>query len=133
MLKWRSLSTGPKPVPEPVGTAVTWLAAAVLAPALIATHHLLDRHGDPLLDLVALCALVGVLSVCARIAAAPGTALVCWTFLSLFAVPPMGQFSWSGHHDLKRLGCLLFAAGASAAGARLLHARAAYRRISPLT
>ncbi|GAA2494990.1 hypothetical protein [Streptomyces gobitricini] len=101
-------------------------------PALVAAHHLLDRHGDPLLDLIALCVLAGVLSACARIAAAPGTAPACWTFSSLFAVPPVGQFSWSGHHDLIRLGCLLLAAGVSTMGTRLLHARAAYRRISPL-
>lgn len=132
MIKWRSLGTGPKPVPEPVDTTVTWLAAAVAAPALVTAHNLLDRHGDPLIDLIALCALAGILSACARITAAPGTALVCWTFFSLFAVPPIGQFSWSGHHDLNRLGCLLLAAGASTMGTRLLHARAAYRQISPL-
>ncbi|MEW2632300.1 hypothetical protein AB0903_11715 [Streptomyces sp. NPDC048389] len=94
-------------------------------------HNLLDGQGDPWLDLVSLSVLCAVLGVTARLTAAPGTALVCWAFFSLFAVPPPGQFSWAVHYDWRRLGFLLLAAGVGTVFARLRHARAAYYRPGP--
>ncbi|UYQ63153.1 hypothetical protein [Streptomyces peucetius] len=133
MIQWRLIGVGPRPVPEPVHTSVTWLAAAVCAPTVIAAHNLLDDQGDPWLDLVALSALCAVLGLSARLTAAPGTALVCWAFFSLFALPPLGRFSWAVQDDWKRLGLLLLAAGVGTLYARLRHARAAYCRLSSMT
>ncbi|MBH5337591.1 hypothetical protein IHE55_23620 [Streptomyces pactum] len=131
MIEWRLISSAARPVPPPVNAPTVWAAALVSAPAVVAVHNLLNGHGDPLLDTIALCVVAAVLGAAAPLAAAPGTALVCWTFISLFATPPMGRFSWTVYHDVERLGCLLLAAAVGTVGARLIHARAAYRRIPP--
>ncbi|MDH6219737.1 hypothetical protein M2283_007076 [Streptomyces pseudovenezuelae] len=69
--------------------------------------------------------------MCARFTAAPGTAVLCWLFLNGFAVPPAGTLTWAGHRDAFWLACLFTAALVGTALTRLLHARAAYRRVTP--
>ncbi|WP_175409802.1 DUF4118 domain-containing protein [Streptomyces sp. TRM64462] len=130
MIRWRLIGARQRPVPEPVDNRVTWLVATVCAPALITAHNLLDGQGDPWLDHLALSVLCAVLGITARITAAPGTALVCWAFFSLFAAPPLGQFSWALPQDWKRLGILLLTAAIGTVCARLVHARSAHHRLS---
>jgi hypothetical protein len=85
----------------------------------------------PELALSALSLLAALLGLCARFTAAPGTALLCWLFLNGFAIPPAGTLTWAGHRDTTWLTCLLTAALIGTALARLVHARAAYRRLAP--
>jgi hypothetical protein len=132
MFEWRRLSRGVTPVPAPVATPFIWAIAYVAAPVLVAVLNLIDGQGDPSIHLVVLSLLAALLGLCARLTAAPGTALVCWLFLNGFATPPMvGQLSWEAHHDLGRLACLLVAACAGTLIACFVNARAAYRRVSP--
>lgn len=129
VIQWVSLGTGPRPVPQPVATPLVWATAFAGAMALVAVHNALvgtDRPGPALLALSVLSALLGGY---ARFTAAPGTAALCWLFLNGFAIPPAGVLTWTNPRDTFWLVCLLTAALAGTALARLLQARAAYRRL----
>lgn len=89
--------------------------------------------GRPGLALVALSLLAALLGLCARFTAAPGTAVLCWLSLNGFAIPPAGTLTWTGRRDAFWLACLLGAALVGTALARLVHARAAYRRLTTAT
>ncbi|MEU9253802.1 hypothetical protein AB0D66_18330 [Streptomyces sp. NPDC048270] len=115
-------------MPHPVATPSVWAAAGVTALVVVTVLNHLNGHGDPTIDLLLVSMACAVLSTGARLAAAPGTALVCWLALNGFATPPMGELTWSSGYDLGRLGCLLAAAGTGTAIARVAGARAAYRR-----
>ncbi|MCQ8189827.1 hypothetical protein [Streptomyces rugosispiralis] len=132
MIEWRRLSTGIRPVPDPVATPVIWGGATLGALVLVAALNFLGGHGRPMFALVALSLLAALLGLCARFVAAPGTAALCWLFLNGFAIPPAGRLSWAGDRDARWLACLLAAAVAGTALARVVNARAGYRRISPL-
>ncbi|WP_405533164.1 hypothetical protein OG592_38550 [Streptomyces avidinii] len=131
MLEWRRISSGSRPVPTPAATGSVWAAAAVAAVALVAVLNFLDGPGDPLVDLLALSLAVAVVSTGARLAAAPGTALLGWLVLNAYASAPIGQLTWDAPYDLVRLACLLAAAGTGTVVARLSNARAAHRRLTP--
>ncbi|CAM5564109.1 hypothetical protein [Streptomyces aurantiogriseus] len=130
MFEWVSLSTGARPVPRPVATPLVWVAAFSGALVLVALLNALVGTDQPELALTALSLLAALLGLCARFTAAPGTAVLCWLFLNGFAIPPAGTLTWAGHRDTFWLACLLAAALVGTALARLVHARAAYRRIS---
>lgn len=131
MVEWRRFRAAARPVPEPVATPFVWGAA--FGGALLTVGVLSAANGlaDPLHALLILCALAALLSVCARFAAAPGTAAVCWLFLNGFAVPPQGELTWQGYPDAGRLVFLMAAALLGTVIARLVNARGAYRRITP--
>ncbi|MER6448150.1 DUF4118 domain-containing protein [Streptomyces venezuelae] len=131
MLEWKRISSGMRPVPSPAATTSVWAAAAAAAVVLVAALNLLDGPDDPAVDLMALSLAVAVVSAGARLAAAPGTALLCWLVLNFFATAPVGELSWETPYDLVRLVCLLAAAGTGTVVARLVHARAAHRRLTP--
>lgn len=131
MVEWKRISSGIRPVPSPAATPSVWAAAAALAVILVALLNLLDGPDDPTVDLLALSLAVAVVSTGARLAAAPGTALLCWLVLNFFATAPVGELSWETPYDLVRLVCLLASAGAGTVIARLIHARAAHRRLTP--
>ncbi|MEU2682751.1 hypothetical protein [Streptomyces hygroscopicus] len=131
MIEWRRLSTGVRPVPDPVATPVIWGGAFLGALVLVATLNFFGGHGRPMFALVALSLLAALLGLCARFVAAPGTAALCWLFLNGFAIPPAGHLSWAGDRDTGWLACLLAAAIAGTALARVVNARAGYRRITP--
>ncbi|MFJ7591661.1 DUF4118 domain-containing protein [Streptomyces sp. NPDC097617] len=131
MLEWKRISSGLRPVPTPAATGSVWAAAAVAAVALVAALNFLDGPGDPLVDLMALSLAVAVVSTGARLAAAPGTALLCWLVLNAYATAPIGELTWDAPYDLVRLTCLLAAASTGTVVARLTNARAAHRRITP--
>ncbi|MET7937533.1 hypothetical protein [Streptomyces sp. NPDC005322] len=131
MIEWRQLSTGLRPVPEPVATPVIWVGAFTGALLLVAAVNFLGGHGRPVFALVALSLLAALLGLCARFVAAPGTAGLCWLFLNGFAIPPAGRLSWAGERDPGWLACLFAAAVAGTALARIVNARAGYRRITP--
>ncbi|MGW3324305.1 DUF4118 domain-containing protein [Streptomyces virginiae] len=131
MVEWKRISTGMRPVPSPAATTSVWATAAVAAVALVAVLNLLDGPDDPAVDLLALSLAVALVSTGARLAAAPGTALLCWLVLNFFATAPVGELSWETPYDVVRLVCLLAAAGTGTAIARLIHARAAHRRLRP--
>ncbi|GHJ28246.1 MULTISPECIES: hypothetical protein [Streptomyces] len=131
MIEWRRLSTGVRPVPDPVATPVIWGGAFLGALVLVATLNFFGGHGRPMFALVALSLLAALLGLCARFVAAPGTAALCWVFLNGFAIPPAGHLSWAGDRDAGWLACLLAAAIAGTALARVVNARAGYRRITP--
>jgi hypothetical protein len=98
--------------------------------ALVAVHNALvgtDRPGPALAALSLLSALLGGY---ARFTAAPGTAALCWLFLNGFAIPPAGVLTWTNPRDTFWLVCLFTAALTGTALARLLQARAAYRRLT---
>ncbi|MEJ8672513.1 hypothetical protein [Streptomyces sp. NBC_01614] len=130
MIEWVSLSSGARPVPRPVATPLVWAAAFSGALVLVALLNSLVGTDRPGLALVLLSLLAALLGLCARFTAAPGTALLCWLFLNGFAIPPAGILTWVGHRDTFWLTCLLAAALVGTALARLLHARAAYRRLT---
>ncbi|MEV6171592.1 hypothetical protein AB0L99_25630 [Streptomyces sp. NPDC051954] len=130
MIEWVSLSNGARPVPEPVATPKVWATAFGGALLMVALHNALVGPGRPGLALAALSLLSILLGLCARFTAAPGTAVLCWLFLNGFAIPPAGTVSWAGHRDTFWLTCLLTAALTGTAAARLVNARAAYRRVS---
>ncbi|CAL9506998.1 hypothetical protein [Streptomyces griseomycini] len=131
MIEWVTLGTGPKPVPRPVATPLVWAGAFAGAPALVALLNAIVGTGRPGPALIALSLLAAALGVCARFAAAPGTAVLCWLFLNGFAVPPAGTLSWAGPRDTFWLACLLTAALVGTAVSRLAHARAAHHRLTP--
>ncbi|WP_406119981.1 hypothetical protein [Streptomyces sp. NBC_00989] len=130
MIDWVPLSTGARPVPSPVATPLVWAAASGGALVLVALLNALVGPDRPSPALAALSLLSVLLGLCARFTAAPGTALLCWLFLNGFAVRPAGTLTWAGHRDALWLGCLFTAALVGTALARLLHARAAYRRVT---
>ncbi|KND34597.1 hypothetical protein [Streptomyces acidiscabies] len=131
MIEWSDFGTGGvRPVPQPVATPLVWagaFAGALLLVGVLNTTVGMDR---PHLALLALSALAAVLGLCARFTAAPGTAALCWLFLNGFAIPPAGTLSWAVSRDALWLACLLGAALAGTALARVVDARAAYRRVS---
>ncbi|MEU8824539.1 hypothetical protein [Streptomyces sp. NPDC048636] len=131
MIEWRHLSSGVRPVPQPVATPVIWVAAFVGALLLVAAVNFLGGHGRPGFALIALSLLAALLGLCARFVAAPGTAALCWLFLNAFAIPPSGELTWAQGRDTGWLACLLAAAVAGTALARVVNARAGYRRITP--
>ncbi|MFC8432835.1 hypothetical protein [Streptomyces sp. NPDC057253] len=130
MVEWVSLRTGARPVPEPVSTTLVWSAAFAGSLLLVAAVNALIGPGRPALALAVLSLLASLLGWCARFAAAPGTAVLCWLFLNGFAIPPAGTLSWSGQRDTFWLTCLLTAALTGTTLSRLGHARAAYRRVA---
>ncbi|MFD7298184.1 hypothetical protein ACFV9W_33280 [Streptomyces sp. NPDC059897] len=132
MIKWVSVeSTGPRPVPRPVATPLVWAVTGGTALLLVALINTLLGPGRPWLALTALALLAAGLGFCARFTAAPGTAVLCWLFLNGFAIPPAGTLSWIGHRDTVWLTCLLTATLVGTLWARVTHARAAYRTITP--
>ncbi|WP_314246023.1 DUF4118 domain-containing protein [Streptomyces kutzneri] len=131
MVEWKRISSGIRPVPSPAPTTSVWASAAVAAVALVVVLNLLDGPDDPTVDLMALSLAVAVVSTAARLTAAPGTALLCWLVLNVFATAPVGELSWETPYDLVRLACLLAAAGTGTVIARLVHARAAHRQLTP--
>ncbi|MEU3933075.1 hypothetical protein AB0E85_13705 [Streptomyces sp. NPDC029044] len=131
MIEWKPLGTGARPVPQPVATPLVWAGAGVGALVLVALLNTVVGPDRTELALPALSLLAALLGLCARFAAAPGTALLCWLFLNGFAIPPAGVLTWAGHRDTTWLACLLTAALIGTALARLVHARAAYRRMAP--
>lgn len=130
MIEWVSLSTGARPVPRPVATPLVWAAASGSALLLVALLNTLVGPGRPSLALTVLSLLAALLGLRAHFAAAPGTAVLCWLFLNGFAIPPAGTLTWTGHRDTFWLTCLFTAALLGTTLARLLHARAAYRRVT---
>jgi hypothetical protein len=113
-----------------MATPLVWAAASGGALVLVALLNALIGPDRPSPALVALSLLSVVLGLCARFTAAPGTAVLCWLFLNGFAIPPAGTLTRAGHRDTFWLGCLFTAAVVGTALARLLHARAAYRRVT---
>ncbi|MFE7897204.1 hypothetical protein ACFU3E_06635 [Streptomyces sp. NPDC057424] len=131
MIEWEPLGTGAQPVPQPVATPLVWAGAGAGALALVALLNTVVGPDRPQLALTVLSVLAALLGLCARFTAAPGTAFLCWLFLNGFAVPPAGVLTWTGHRDAPWLACLLTATLIGTALARLVHARAAYRRMAP--
>ncbi|MHC5903587.1 hypothetical protein ACVNF4_06680 [Streptomyces sp. S6] len=130
MIEWSDFGTGSRPVPQPVATPLIWAGAfsgALLLVAVLNTTIGMDR---PLLVLLALSILAALLGLCARFTAAPGTAALCWLFLNGFAIPPAGTLTWMVSRDALWLACLLGAALLGTTLARVVDARAAYRRVS---
>ncbi|MET8685609.1 hypothetical protein ABZV77_15440 [Streptomyces sp. NPDC004732] len=131
MVEWRYIAKGARAVPEPMATPFVWTTACSGSLVLVIAFDLLgalDRTGLALAALSVLAALVGTLG---RFVAAPGTALLCWALLNVFAAHPTGELSWAGHRDPGWVACLLAAALIGTAAARVWYARAAYRRITP--
>ncbi|MFG2647866.1 hypothetical protein [Streptomyces sp. NPDC048436] len=114
-----------------MATPFIWTAAYAGSFVLVSVLDLLDALDRTGLALAALSVLAALLGVRGRFAAAPGTALLCWILLNVFATHPTGQISWAGHRDPEWMACLLAAALIGTAAGRVLHARAAYRRLSP--
>ncbi len=133
MIEWVPLGSGPRPVPRPVAAPLVWAGAFGGALALVALVNGTVGYGRPGLALALLSLLAALLGLCARFTAAPGTALLCWLSLNGFAIPPAGTLTWGGRRDAFWLACLLGAALAGTALARLVHARAAYRRLTTAT
>lgn len=130
MIEWVSLSAGARPVPRPVATPLVWAAASGGALLLVALLNAIVGPNRPSLALAVLSLLAALLGLRARFTAAPGTAVLCWLFLNGFAIPPAGTLSWAGHRDTFWLTCLLTAVLLGTTLARLLQARAAYRRVT---
>lgn len=133
MVQWWHLNDGTRPVPEPAATPVVWTTALTGAFALVSILDMIGALSRPAVALGALSSLAALTGLCARFAAAPGTAGLCWLCLNAFAAPPVGQVDWVGHRDTAWLACLLTAAVAGTIVARIVNARAAYRRITPGT
>ncbi|MDN3027243.1 hypothetical protein [Streptomyces sp. S.PB5] len=131
MVEWRPFRAGARPVPEPVATPFVWAGAFTGALMTVGVLSVVNGPADPRHALLMLAALAALLGVCARLAAAPGTAAVCWLILNGFAVPPQGQLTWQGYPDAGRLALLMAAALLGTVIARLVNARGAYRRITP--
>ncbi|AJE81218.1 MULTISPECIES: hypothetical protein [Streptomyces] len=129
-IEWVRISTGARSVPEPVANPVVWAAASTGALILVAVlNHLVGLR--PALALLVLSLFAAVLGLCSRMDAAPGTALLCWLFLNGFAIPPAGTLTWTASRDSAWLTCLLLSAVVGTALARIVNARAAYRRVGP--
>ncbi|MFJ8631923.1 hypothetical protein [Streptomyces sp. NPDC093568] len=129
MIEWVCLGRESRPVPTPVPTPLVWAGAFGGALVLVALVNTLVGTGRPAPALAVLSVLAAVLGLCARFSAAPGIAVVCWLFLNGFAIPPAGTLTWAHTRDTFWLACLLTAALVGTVLARVLHARAAYRRI----
>ncbi|MFF0228466.1 hypothetical protein [Streptomyces sp. NPDC004629] len=133
MIEWVSFRSGATPVPEPVATPLVWAGAVGGASVLVALlNHLVGPY-RPTLALTVLSLLAALLGLCARFVAAPGTALLCWLLLNGFGIPPAGTLSWASHRDGFWLTCLFGATLVGTVLARLVHAHAAYRRLSTVT
>ncbi|KPI28262.1 hypothetical protein ACGFZJ_16285 [Streptomyces sp. NPDC048253] len=130
MIEWVSLRSGARPVPQPVATPVVWATAFGGALVLVAVHNMLVGSDRPGFALAALSLLAALLGLCARFTAAPGTAVLCWLTLNGFAIPPAGTLTWAGHRDTFWLACLCAATLVGTVLARIIQARAAYRRIA---
>lgn len=130
MIQWVSFRAEARPVPKPVATPLVWAAAFGGALVLVAMLNHLVGPDRPAPALIALSLLAATLGLCARFTAAPGTALLCWLFLNGFAIPPSGTLTWAPHRDTWWLGCLLGAAVVGTVLARVVNARAAYRRLT---
>ncbi|MET8784083.1 MULTISPECIES: hypothetical protein [unclassified Streptomyces] len=130
MIEWVPLRPGARPVPEPLATPLVWAAASCGALLLVTLLNAVVGPARPSLALGVLSLLAALLGVRARFTAAPGTAALCWLFLNGFAIPPAGTLTWAAHRDAFWLFCLLTAVLLGTTLARLLHARAAYRRLS---
>ncbi|MFI1928404.1 MULTISPECIES: hypothetical protein [unclassified Streptomyces] len=130
MIEWVSLRAGARPVPQPVATPVVWATAFGGALVLVAVHNMLVGSDRPGFALAALSLLAALLGLCARFTAAPGTAVLCWLTLNGFAIPPVGTLTWAGHRDTFWLTCLCAATLVGTVLARIVQARAAYRRIA---
>ncbi|MFG2574148.1 hypothetical protein [Streptomyces sp. NPDC048481] len=130
MIEWVSLRTGARPVPQPVANPVVWVTAFGGASLLVAAHNALVGSDRPGWALAAVSLLAALLGLCARFTAAPGTAVLCWLILNGFAVPPAGTLTWTGPRDTFWLTCLCSAALVGTVLARVVHARAAYRRVA---
>ncbi|MGW8379767.1 hypothetical protein [Streptomyces sp. ODS28] len=127
---WHRRSTR-RPVPEPLPSPVVWAGATAGSIAVLLGVGLL---GEPLRQVVALvvfCLLAAALGLRGRALAAPGTATVCWGFYNSFLVVPLGELSWSGLEDARRLGLLLVLSLLGTCIARAAHAAAAYRQLRP--
>ncbi|BDD76767.1 MULTISPECIES: hypothetical protein [Streptomyces] len=133
MIEWVPLGSGARPVPRPVADPLVWAGAFGGALLLVGLLNGIVGAGRPGLALVALSLLAALLGLCARFTAAPGTAVLCWLSLNGFAIPPAGTLTWTGRRDAFWLACLLGAALVGTALARLVHARAAYRRLTTAT
>ncbi|KPI12331.1 hypothetical protein OK074_8941 [Actinobacteria bacterium OK074] len=131
MVEWTGLRAGARAVPQPVATPFVWSAAGAGALLLMPFLYAVQGSGRSTVGLVALSVLSAVLGLCARFVAAPGTAVLCWLVLNGFGIPPAGELSWAGHRDPLWLACLLTAAVTGTALARIVNARAAYRRVTP--
>ncbi|MCQ4211233.1 MULTISPECIES: hypothetical protein [Streptomyces] len=131
MVEWRLIGRGARQVPEPWATPLTWTVAygsAFVLVALLDVLGVLDRTGLALMTLSLLAAALGLRG---RFVAAPGTAALCWVCLNVLGTEPTGELSWAGHRDPGWMACLLLATVAGTAIGRLLHARSAYRRVTP--
>ncbi|ATL25824.1 hypothetical protein [Streptomyces formicae] len=125
------MRSGAKAVPQPIANLVVWAGAgagALLLVGVLNALGVLDRTG---LALAVLCSLAAVLGTRGRFAAAPGTAVLCWLVLNVFATHPTGEVSWAGHRDPEWLVYLLVAGLTGAVASRIVSARAAYRRVTP--
>lgn len=130
-VKWHWVSSGARPVPGPAATPIVWGATAVSATALCALFASFGLLNLASLPLAAVCALAALTSWRGRVLATPGTAVIGWLVLNALTVPPVGQVTWTASRDPVWLGLLLGAATISATAARLAHAHAAYRRLTP--
>lgn len=131
MVVWRWIGREVRPVPEPWATPLVWAAAyggAFALVALLDAVGVLDRTG---LALVVLSLMAAFLGMRGRLLAAPGTAVLCWACLNVLGTEPTGEISWAGHRDPGWMLCLLAATVVGTVAGRVLHARAAYRRITP--
>ncbi|NEB79776.1 hypothetical protein G3I40_31835 [Streptomyces sp. SID14478] len=131
MVEWRWIGRGARQVPQPWATPLIWTVAYAGAFAVVALFDvlgLLDRTGFALL---LLSLLAGLLGMRGRFTAAPGTALLCWACLNVLGTEPTGEISWATHRDPGWMACLLAAAVVGTVAGRILHARAAYRRVTP--
>jgi hypothetical protein len=109
---------------------LVWATAFGGAMALVALLNAVVGTDRPGLALAALSLLSALLGLHARFTAAPGTAALCWLFLNGFAIPPAGVLTWTHARDTFWLVCLLTAALTGTTLARVLQARAAYRRLT---
>ncbi|MCX5335886.1 MULTISPECIES: hypothetical protein [unclassified Streptomyces] len=130
MIEWVSLSAGVRPVPRPVSTPLVWATAFGGALVLVALHNVFVGTDRPGLALAGLSLLAVALGLCARFTAAPGTAVLCWLFLNGFAIPPVGTLTWAAPRDTIWLASLCAAALVGTVLARIVHARAAYSRVT---
>ncbi|MGW6868637.1 DUF4118 domain-containing protein [Streptomyces sp. NPDC054901] len=129
MVEWKPVHPGRRPVPDPTATSSVWALTTAAALAVVIAFNLLGWQGGTTAGLVVLSLVVALTSTGARLAAAPGTALLCWAILNAFGAPPIGELTWAAPHDPARIVCLLVAATTGTAAARITHARAAYRRL----
>lgn len=131
MLEWKPVHSGRRPVPELSATSSVWAVSTAATLAVVVSFDLVGRQGGTTAGLVVLSLLVALASTGARLAAAPGTALLCWAVLNAFGAPPIGEITWAAPHDPVRIATLLAAAATGTAAARIAHARAAYGRLNP--